>query len=87
MFVMKFRQSIQLCFRLAPVVAGAPILDELPYRRKLNALRLVVNGFTIGPARRHDTSPQLDQLGFGNVYLKFADGGRAAGCRLLHLGH
>ena len=55
----ELRLRIQLRFRLSPVVAGAPILDERLDLGELYPLRLIVDRLAVGPARRRDAPAQL----------------------------
>src|SRR5918994_6982032 len=63
----ELRQGIELRFRLAPVVAGAPMLDERLELRELDALRLVSNRLLVGPPCRRDPAAEFDQRLLGNV--------------------
>ena len=75
----ELRQGVQLRLGLAPVVAGAPILDERLELRELDALRLVVDRLPVGPARRRDAAAEVDQLLFRNAGLE-----RSNRCVLAH---
>ena len=63
----ELRQRIQLRFRLPPVVASAPILDEGFYHRELYALRLVVDGLSVGPPCRRDATTEIEELLFRKI--------------------
>ncbi len=63
----ELRKRVQLRFRLAPVVAAAPIADQLLQPGERHALRRI--GFLIGPARVGDAAAKvierrLRHLGF-----------------------
>ena len=70
----ELRQGIQLRFRLPPVVAGAPILDERLDLRELYALRLVTDRLRIGPARRLHTPAKVNEVLLGDIDAERADG-------------
>lgn len=52
-------QRIQLCFHLATVVAAAPIPNSFLQLVQLRTLRLIGDGFFIGPLRGHDASAEV----------------------------
>ncbi len=45
----ELRQGIELCFRLAPVVATAPVLNQLLHLRQLRPLRPIGDRFLVRP--------------------------------------
>jgi hypothetical protein len=57
----KLRQRVQLRFTLAPVISGTPVAYEILNRLELYALRLIADGFTIGPPRRGHALAQIDE--------------------------
>ena len=63
------RQGVQPRLDLAPVVLGRPIARELLNRRELHALRVIRDGFPLGPSRRRDAPAQ-----FVDVRLRKVDG-------------
>ena len=69
----ELRQGVQLRFRLSPVVAGAPILDERLELRELYALRLVIDRLPVGPARRGDAPAKVVELLLRDVDAEGAD--------------
>ena len=68
----ELRQRVQLRFRLPPVVAGAPILDERLELCELYALRLVIDRLPVGPARRGDALAEIDKRFFRDLNLEAA---------------
>jgi hypothetical protein len=52
-------QGVQPGLRLPPVVGRAPILDERPDLRELDALRLVVDRLPVRPARGGDAPAKI----------------------------
>ena len=69
----ELRQRVELRLHLAPVVAGAPVLNERLQFRKWDALRLVIDGLAVGPPRRDDAPAQIDELCFRNMDGERAD--------------
>jgi len=69
----ELRQGVQPRLHLAPVVAGHPVVREVPDGCQLHALRMIGYGFLIGPPRRFHTPPQIDELLFRNVDAEGAD--------------
>ena len=63
----ELRQGIELRLRLAPVVAAAPVPNELLELRQLRALRLIGDGLLVGPARRRDAPAEIDECLFRNI--------------------
>src|SRR3546814_17785604 len=63
---------VDLRLDLPPVVAGAPVLDERAELCQLDALRPVVDGLLIGPARRADAPAQIGERLFRNVHPEWA---------------
>jgi hypothetical protein len=78
----ELRQSIELGFRLAPVVAGAPMLDERLELRELDALRLVSNRLLVGPPCRRDPAAEIIEPLVWNVDAEGADCGVFGRCPL-----
>ena len=68
----ELRQRVQLRFHLAPVVMRRPITREPLHRSKLHTLRCVRDRFPLGPTRRVDAPPQIDELCIGHVYVQLA---------------
>ena len=75
----ELREGIQLRFRLAPVVAGTPVLDQRLELRELDALRLVVDRLPVGPSRRRDATAEVDKL-----FFRYAGLERSNRCVLAH---
>ena len=67
-------QRVQPRLDLAPVVVGAPVADHLLEFRELRALRPVIDGLLVRPARGGDAPAQIDELLFRNVDAEGADG-------------
>jgi hypothetical protein len=66
----ELRQCIQPRFHLAPVVAAAPVPNQLLQLGQLHALRLIGNGFFIGPSRGGEPPAEIDQCLVRNVDLE-----------------
>ena len=84
----ELRQRVERRLDLAPVVAGAPVLDERAQLRQLDALRPVADGLLVGPARRVHPPAKLVDLLLGDVDVEGADrcGARRLG-RNRHVAH
>src|SRR4029450_9053944 len=54
----ELRERVELRLRLAPVVAGRPVADQLLHGLQLYALRTVVNQLLAAPARRSEPSAE-----------------------------
>jgi hypothetical protein len=63
----ELRQGIELRFDLAPVIFARPVARERLHCGELNALRLVRDGFAVGPTGRSDSFAQIDQGFLGNA--------------------
>ena len=74
----ELRQSVHLCFDLAPVIVCRPIARECLDGRELHALRLICDGFLFGPAGRGDASSELNERLFRNVDA--AEGSNGIAC-------
>src|SRR6266403_497458 len=59
----ELRQGIQLRFRLVPVVAAPPVPNQLLQLRQLRTLRLIGDGFLIGPSRSSNAPPKIIERG------------------------
>ncbi len=70
----ELRQRIQLRLRLAPVVARAPVLHQGLQPGQLRTLRLIGDGFLIGPARGSNAPAEINERGFGHVDAEGTDG-------------
>ena len=69
----ELRKPVQLRLALAPVVLRLPIARECLHRRELHALRLVVDGLLLGPARGRDASTQVIEGRLGDLDLERAE--------------
>ena len=69
----ELRQGVELRLALAPVVVRRPVVRELLHRRQLDALRLVRDGFLLGPARGGDAAIQVGERLVREVNVKGAD--------------
>ena len=69
----ELRQGVELGLGLAPVVAGAPILDERLELRELYALRLVIDRLPVGPARLRDAMAEVVERFIRDMNLKGPD--------------
>ncbi len=58
---------------LAPVIIGCPMVGELPHRRQLHALRVVVDRFAVGPSRCDNPPLKVRQLLIGGFVLERPD--------------
>jgi hypothetical protein len=63
----ELRQGIQLCFHLTPVVAAPPVPNQLLQLGKLRTLRLIGDGFLIGPTRCQHAAAQVGEGRFRHV--------------------
>src|SRR5215216_447916 len=77
------RQSLQFRLALAPVVLVVPVARERLHRRQLHALRGILDGLLLGPARRRDTRPQVLELRLRDADVEGADGGVLGRCAWL----
>src|SRR5437899_1178256 len=66
-------QGIELCLRLAPIVAGPPVPNQLLQLRQLRTLRLIGDGFLIGPSGRRDPMAKVDERLLRNIRPKRTD--------------
>ena len=71
--VMKFGQGVQPRLALAPVVLGRPVAREVLHERERHALRVVLDGLLLGPARRGDARPQVLEIRLGDLDRERAD--------------
>ena len=71
----ELRQAAQPRLQPPEVVLGLPVAGECTDRRELDALRQVVDGLLLGPARRRDAAAQLGQVLLRNADVEGADGG------------
>src|SRR4029077_15590374 len=69
----ELRKRVQLRFHLAPVVAATPVPNQLLQLGPLRTLRLIGDGFLVGPSRGGDASTKVDELRFRNVDAEGAD--------------
>src|SRR5215208_5384739 len=74
------RQSLQFRLALAPVVLVVPVARERLHRRQLHALRGILDGLLLGPARRRDARPQVLELRLRDADVEGADGGVLGRC-------
>ncbi len=58
----ELRQGVELGLGLSPVVACSPITHQLLDFCELYALRRVIDGLAVGPARGGDASAEIDEL-------------------------
>src|SRR4051812_13096200 len=63
---------------LAPVVLPQPIARDRLDRRQLHALRRIVDGLLLGPARGRDTSTHVVEIRLGELDRERPDGGLAS---------
>ena len=70
----ELRQSVEPRLCLMPIVIGPPITNQFLQSRQLHALRLIGDGFPIGPTHCHDPAAQIDQILFRNVRLERSNG-------------
>jgi hypothetical protein len=68
-------QLVERRLDLAPVVVGAPVLDERLELRQLDALGPVADGLLVRPACRRDAPAEIDELLLWNVDAEGADCG------------
>src|SRR5947209_4309360 len=78
----ELREGVQLRLALAPIVIRRPIARECLSRRQLHALRLICDGFLLGPLRCGDAPAQVGERFFGHVDAEGTDCGC---CRLVDL--
>ena len=75
--VMKFGTAFSLASHLRQSYSVQPVPRELLDRRQLRALRLVLDGLLLGPARGRDASAQVLEVRLGNLDRERADRGVA----------
>src|SRR6266699_4714312 len=80
----ELREGVQLRLARAPVVFCPPIARELLHRRERHALRLICDGFLLGPLRRGDAPAQAGDRFFGNVDAERAES-KLGRCRCVGL--
>src|SRR5215470_8893724 len=73
----ELRQRVEPRFDLPPVVAAAPVLNQLLHLRELRALRAVVYRFLVRPARRIDAPAKIIERGLRYLDLEGANRGVA----------
>src|SRR5262245_22604064 len=69
----ELRQGVQFRFHVAPVVAAAPVPDELLQLGQLRTLRRISDGLLVRPSRGGNTRAKIDKHGFGNLNLERPD--------------
>src|SRR5208282_2482083 len=70
----ELRHGVQFRLALAPVVLGPPIARELLNRCEWHALRLVRDGFAIGPAGRVYAPAQFDKFRIRKIHPERTNG-------------
>jgi hypothetical protein len=70
----ELRQCVQSRLELAPVVACRPVARELLKRRERHALRVIGDGFLVGPPRCLDPSAEIGEGLVRHVHLERSDG-------------
>src|SRR6185369_16397745 len=60
-------------FDLSPVVLVQPVIGELADRIEADALRVIVDGFALGPSGRGDPALQVGELVIGRVKIEGPD--------------
>jgi hypothetical protein len=63
----ELRQGVQLRLAPAPVVVGCPVAREFLHGRERHALRLICDGFLLGPLRGRDAPAKIGEFLFRNV--------------------
>jgi hypothetical protein len=58
----EFRQCVQFLLRLAPVIVGSPVPNQVLNSFKLNALRDICDSLLVGPTRVGDAATQVVEL-------------------------
>jgi len=69
----ELRQGIELRLHLPPIVAGAPVPNHLLQLGQLHALRLIGDGFLIGPSRGRNASAEIIERGLRYLDFERAD--------------
>ena len=69
----ELRIGIELGLRLSPVVVRSPVAHELLKLREPHALRSITDSLAVGPPRREDAAPQVDEYLLGNVDAERTD--------------
>src|SRR5687767_3127076 len=69
------REGVQPRLALAPVVLGRPIAREVLHERERHALRVILDGLLLGPARGREARTQILELRLGDVDRERLDGG------------
>jgi hypothetical protein len=60
-------QLVELSLDLAPVVVGAPVLDERPELRQLDTLGPISDGLGVGPPCRRHAPAEVEEILFRHV--------------------
>src|SRR5258706_10602784 len=61
----ELREAIQFLLHLSPVVVRAPIANQRLKLRQLRTLRLIGDGFLVGPPRCSNAPPKITECGLG----------------------
>src|SRR5215208_6186810 len=71
----ELRECVQPRLGLPPVVIRPPVAQDLLQLRELDTLRTVAHRLSVGPPRRSDTPPKVDELLLRNSDAEGADRG------------
>ena len=82
------RQRVESGLTLAPVVIGRPIGRKPLEHFQRHALRVIVDGFAVGPSRRLDALTHIVDLRVRKLHMKGTNRGIAGGrlCNFIHGG-
>src|SRR5215469_4014902 len=69
----ELREPVEACLARPPVVALQPVFAQVTEVAEADALRPVVHGLRIRPARPAQPLPQVVEIGFGDLYAKRDD--------------
>ena len=63
----ELRQSVECRLGLAPVVAIAPVADQLLDTRQLWSLRVISDGLLVRPPGRQEASTEISEITLGHI--------------------
>ena len=69
----ELRQGVEPGLNLAPVVVRSPITHQLLEFCELHALRLIIDGLPVGPARGGDAPAEIDERFVRHIDLEWPD--------------
>ena len=76
----ELRIGIELGLRLSPVVVRSPVAHEFLKLREPHALRSITDSLAVGPPRREDAAPEVNEHLLGNLDAERTDCAVLGGC-------